>query len=250
MNSIPRHKGGKPMPGADEAVALWCSNPATDYHQMVADMIERRSGKPMKRRPAKDINLGGAYGMGFKKLFLKLKVHFPGLDYAMCKEILKTYHEGVPYVKSMSDSCMERVADKGFIRTILGRRRRFNQWERKKDFSKEYDDDSYAWLYNSYEEAVEHCGEGNVVRAHIHKALNALIQGSAGDQMKKTLVDLDAEGLTPQIQVYDELDGSWESPDQVKRIRQIMETSIKLVVPHLVEPEVGNNWGELEDWVG
>ena len=246
MDQLPRHLGGEPMPGAAEAVKRWCDDPTIDYHQMVADLIEERSGKPMKRRPAKDINLGGAYGMGFMKLFNKLKVHFPGLTTDMCKEILATYHEGVPYVKSMSNSCMRRVEEKGFIRTILGRRRRFNRWEKKSWGNK---DDGYSWTYGSYEEAVAEWGAENVQRAGIHKALNALIQGSAGDQMKLTLCLLDDEGLTPQIQVYDELDGSWETPEEVRRIVHIMTHSVELVVPHLVEPEVGSSWGNLKDWV-
>lgn len=247
MDQLPRHQGGRPMPGAKEAVALWQNDPTIDYHQMVADLIEARSGRVMQRRPAKDINLGGAYGMGFMKLFNKLKVHFPGLTTEMCKEILATYHEGVPYVKSMSNSCMDRVNEKGFIRTILGRKRRFDRWE-KKSWGNQ-NDDYVSWTHGSYEEAVAEWGAENVGRAGVHKALNALIQGSAGDQMKYTLVLLDEEGLTPQIQVYDELDGSWETPEQVRRINEIMEHSIPLVVPHLVEPEVGDNWGELKDWV-
>lgn len=244
MDQLPRHLGGRPMPGAAEAVKRWQDDPTIDYHQMVADLIEERSGRPMKRRPAKDINLGGAYGMGFMKLFNKLKVHFPGLTTDMCKEILGTYHEGVPYVKGMSQSCMDRVNEKGFIRTVLGRKRRFDRWERKSWGASE----ESSWTYPTYEQAVEEWGAENVARAGVHKALNALIQGSAGDQMKYTLVLLDEEGLTPQIQVYDELDGSWETPEQVRRIREIMETSVPLVVPHLVEPECGMNWGELKDW--
>lgn len=249
MDSLPRHLGGRAMPGAAEAVARWNADPTIDYHQMVADLIEARSGRPMKRRPAKDINLGGAYGMGFLKLYAKLRVHFDDLTHEMCKDILKTYHEGVPYVKGMSESCMQRVQEKGFIRTILGRKRRFNEFERKKRFD---DSDAEHWgrTFKTYEAACEALGEENVTRAGVHKALNALIQGSAGDQMKYTLVLLAREGLEPIIQVYDELDGDWETDDEIRRILQIMETSVPLKVPHLVEPETGPSWGELENWVG
>lgn len=242
MDKLPAHLGGIPMPGAKEAVALWREKPDTDYHQMVADLIHARSGKAIGRRPAKDINLGGAYGMGLAKLLKKLKV-----DDEVGRGILKAYHEGVPYVKAMSKSCMDRVAERGFIRTILGRKRRFSEWERRKTWD---DEDAYHWgkTTRSYEEACDLWGEENVVRAHAHKALNALIQGSAGDQMKKTLVLLDEQGLTPQIQVYDELDGSWESPEEVRAVRRCMETSVPLEVPHLVEPEYGPSWGELQDW--
>jgi DNA polymerase I-like protein with 3'-5' exonuclease and polymerase domains len=243
MDQLPRHMGGRPMPGAAEAVAKWIANPALDYHQMTADLIYERTGQKMQRRPAKDINLGGSYGMGKAKLRKKLKV-----DAETADALLKAYHEGVPYVRGMSESCMERVREKGYIRTILGRRRRFNLWARKKRWD-DSDHGYYGRTWKSYEEAVEECGEGNVERDSLHKALNALVQGSAGDQMKKTLVLLHREGLTPQIQVYDELDGSWETDEEVRRIRYVMETSIPLKVPHLVEPETGPSWGELEEWL-
>lgn len=242
MDQLPRYMGGRAMPGAAAAVERWVKNPATDYHQMVADLIEERTGKAIGRRPAKDINLGGAYGMGKAKLRLKLKVAKEVAD-----EIMRAYHAGVPYVKAMSESCMERASERGYIRTILGRKRRFNLWERKKKWDDEF---GYSPTYRSYEEACEAFGEGNVARAAVHKALNALVQGSAGDQIKKTLVLLDREGLAPNIQVYDELDGDWETDDELRRVRFIMETSVPLKVPHLVEPEVGASWGDLEKWNG
>lgn len=244
MDSLPRHKGGKPMDGAAEAVRLWIENPGRDYHQMVADLVLERSGRDIGRRNAKNINLGGAYGMGVPKLLKQLKV-----PKEVGMAIMKAYHEGVPYVKLMSASCMERAQEKGFIRTILGRKRRFTKWERKKDWDKEWQE-SWSWTFDSYEEAIAEFGEGNVCRAGVHKALNALVQGSAGDQMKKTLVMLDEAGYDPQIQVYDEINLSLGSDEEIFGVRHIMQTSIPLKVPHLVEPEVGTSWGQLEDWNG
>lgn len=244
MDTTPFHLGGRKMDGAADAVKLWLENPARDYHQMVADLVLERSGRDIGRRAAKNINLGGAYGMGVPKLLQQLKV-----PEAVGREIMAAYHDGVPYVKLMAKACMDRANEKGFIRTILGRRRRFDKWERKKDFDKP----NYGgWdrLWNSYQEAVAECGEGNVTRAGIHKALNALVQGSAGDQMKKTLVDLDEAGFFPQIQVYDEINASVGSDEEIAGIRYIMQTSVKISVPHLVEPEVGTSWGSLEDWHG
>ena len=242
MDQLPRSQGGQHMPGAVEAVELWRKNPKIDYHQMVADLIEARSGKAIGRRPAKDINLGGAYGMGVAKLLAKLKV-----DQETGQGILNAYHEGVPYVKLLSKSCMDRAQERGFIRTILGRKRRFNEWERRK----KWDDSDWSHgskKYRSLEEATEAYGIGNVVRAGVHKALNALVQGSAGDQMKKTLVLLYKAGILPNIQVYDELDLNWDDPEILRVARRTMETSVPINVPHLVEPEVGPSWGELEDW--
>ena len=43
-------------------------------------------------------------------------------------------------------------------------------------------------------------------RAYTYKALNRLIQGSAADMTKKAMIELHKEGITPHIQVHDELD--------------------------------------------
>jgi DNA polymerase I-like protein with 3'-5' exonuclease and polymerase domains len=79
--------------GAVEARQRYLDDPYTDYHQMTADLIQLRTGKVIARRPAKDINLGSAYGMGFYKLAAKL-----GLGEEEARALLKAYHEGVPYV--------------------------------------------------------------------------------------------------------------------------------------------------------
>lgn len=220
--------------GTAEARQRYIDDPYTDYHQMVADMIKERTGRHIDRRPAKDINLGSAYGMGFDKLANKL-----GLSIDDAKSLLRTYHEGVPYVKKLEERCMEIVHGQGFIRTISGRKRRFNSWE-----PRNWDLKRVSMPVNSYEEAVERWGS-NVERSGAHKALNAICQGSAADQTKTAIVLLDEEGLTPQIQVYDELGQTIWDPKDAWRIKEVMESAIKFEIPHLADPEVGPSWGEV-----
>ena len=85
----------------------------------------------------------------------------------------------------------------------------------------------------------------NIRRAFTYKALNKLIQGSAADMTKKAMLDLYKEGIIPHIQVHDELDISVESPEQAKKIIEIMENAVKLNIPNKVDYEEGNNWGEI-----
>ena len=85
-----------------------------------------------------------------------------------------------------------------------------------------------------------------VRRAYTYKALNKLIQGSAADMTKKAMLDLYKEGIIPHIQVHDELDISVESPEQAKKIIEIMETAVKLKIPNKVDYESGDNWGEIK----
>ena len=76
---------------------------------------------------------------------------------------------------------------------------------------------------------------------YIHTALNRLIQGSAADMTKKAMVELHKEGITPHIQVHDELDISVS--DNVDKIKEIMESSVNLEVPIKVDFEYGKKIG-------
>ena len=80
-----------------------------------------------------------------------------------------------------------------------------------------------------------------------YKALNRLIQGSAADMTKKSMVDLYKEGVIPHIQIHDELDVSIESEEQAKKIIEIMENAVNLEVPNKVDYEHGKTWGDIYD---
>ena len=209
--------------GASEFADQYSVDPRTDFHQMAADIV----GVP--RKQAKDINLGLFYGMGSKKLAASL-----GLEFEDAKELFAQYHEKVPFVRELSDYAINRASRKGVIRTVLGRRCRFDKWEPNKYGS---------WKPMTYQEAYSEHGPA-IKRAFTYKALNKLIQGSAADQTKAAMVALADEGILPMIQVHDELDVSVESEDQAKMITEIMQDCVKLEVPSVVDAEFGPNWGE------
>lgn len=223
----------KKFEGAAAVRQKYLDDPSVDYHQMTADLVQEKSGLKIGRRPAKDINLGATYGMGKYKLMDKL-----GVPRDEAEEILAAFHNGVPYVKKLERYCMELVQANGFIRTLLGRKRRFNSWE-PEDWNKR------TFPLRDYDEAVARWGK--VTRALIHKALNGMIQGTAADQTKTAICLLDAEGLTPQIQVYDELNQTIYSDEAAWRIKEIMETAVETTVPHLADPDVGPSWGEVTE---
>jgi DNA polymerase I-like protein with 3'-5' exonuclease and polymerase domains len=102
--------------------------------------------------------------------------------------------------------------------------------------------DAEAAYFDKYPEATK----ANIRRAYTYKALNKLIQGSAADMTKQSMVDLYKEGIVPHIQVHDELDISIEKgSNQHKKIIEIMENAVKLKIPNKVDYESGNNWGEI-----
>lgn len=205
-----------------------------DFHQMVADMAG------ISRKNAKTVNLGIMYGMGVNKLAGVLDI-----DVDAAKELLEEYHEKVPFVKGLANAVQAKAERDGVIRTILGRKCRFDMWEPRR----------YG-LHRALplEEALrEHGPKGNIKRAFTYKALNRLIQGSSADQTKKAMVDLYKENIVPLLTVHDELCFSIESDeegnlneDQMSEIVSIMENCVDATVPFKVDVAVGDNWGQID----
>lgn len=211
--------------GADVARQKYVDDPKTDYHTFIAELCQ------IERRPAKDINLGLAYGMGVKKMAAKL-----GKTEEETKQYFAIYHENVPFVRLLSDECMRVANVRGYIRTILGRRRHFDLWVR-----------GYGTKPLKYEDAMKEYGLP-LKRIYTYKALNSIIQGSCGDMMKMAMVKVWEEcGYVPYLTVHDELDDSVDSEtdEKIFAVRDIMTNAVDLEVPLLVEPEVGDDWGHL-----
>ena len=194
-----------------------------DFHQIVAEMAE------IPRSQAKTINLGLFYGMGKNKLQAEL-----GINKEKSDMLFRQYHSRVPFVKQLMDSVMKRAQNRGQIRTLLGRLCRFHLW-----------DPNQFGIHKAlpHEAALQEHGPG-IKRAYTYKALNRLIQGSAADMTKKAMVELHKEGITPHIQVHDELDISVS--DNADKIKQIMEEAVVLEVPNKVDYESGPNWGTIK----
>ena len=197
-----------------------------DFHTIVAQMAK------IPRTQAKTINLGLFYGMGKAKLQAEL-----GVSKEKAEELFSIYHNRVPFVKSLMKSVSNRAQHRGQIRTLLGRLCRFHLWE----------PNSFG-MHKAlpFEQASQEHGPG-IKRAYTYKALNKLIQGSAADMTKKSMLDLYKEGVIPHIQIHDELDISVESDKQAKRIIEIMESAVDLEIPNKVDYESGPNWGTINE---
>ena len=208
--------------GVDEVLNAYNDGEA-DFHRIVAEMAD------IPRDQAKTINLGLFYGMGKNKLQAEL-----GVSKENAEDLFRTYHDKVPFVKMLMESVMRRAQDKGRVRTLLGRRCRFNLWE-----------PNQFGIHRAlpHEEALAEHGPG-IKRAFTYKALNKLIQGSAADMTKKAMVDLYKEGIIPHIQVHDELDISVDN--NADKIKEIMESAVTLEVPNKVDYESGPNWGTIK----
>lgn len=214
------------LEGAEKIVKAYNEDKETDFHTIMAEIGN------IPRKSAKTINLGLFYGMGVGKLSDQL-----GIDPEEGKSLIKQYNERVPFVRQLADAVSDHANKRGAVKTFLGRRCRFELWEPKAFGS-----------YKAYplDRAKEEYGEYTPLkRSGTYKALNRLIQGSAADQTKKAMVELDKEGITPMIQIHDELAISLnDDPEVQKKIIDVMENSIEMSVPSKVDVAIGKNWGE------
>ena len=212
------------LPSVYDVIDAYKENVDSDFHQTVADMAK------IPRTQAKTINLGLFYGMGKAKLQAEL-----GVTKEKAEELFAQYHNQVPFVKQLMNKASNRAQDRGQIRTLLGRLCRFHLWE-----------PNQFGMHKAlpHEEALREHGPG-IKRAYTYKSLNKLIQGSAADMTKKAMLDLYKEGITPHIQIHDELDISVKDDTEAKKIIEIMENTVSLEVPNKVDYESGDTWGDI-----
>jgi len=228
-------------PSAEKAQNLYRTDPTTDFHNMVSEMTG------LNRKTCKNINFGKAYGFGKDKAASML-----GCSVPQAIEFMNTYDEEMPFIKELNKAVSAVASSRGYIKTILNRRARFNLWE-----SKDWDQSKVMGCM-SRERAISMYGERGIRRAQTHKALNALAQGSAADVFKNAMAKcwaagvFDDKALGPALNlVHDEVNTS-RRRDKIAieahaEMVHLMKTSVKLCIPLLVDTEVGPSWGDLHD---
>lgn len=238
------------LQGAREAAAEYHNNVKLDNH----DFMSKLTG--IERKFAKEIFLGLCYGEGGAKMCRGLKLptrwcvryrDSGSMEYFETKAqavaarrdyegeasyyevagevgqaILDKFNDRAPYIRELAKKAEKRVRDTGVIRVLGGRVIHFPIKP----------NGEYDWSY---------------------KGLNRLIQGTSGMQVKIALVTLAREmpDTFIQLQVHDELDGSFHSISEMKKVAKVMrESGGKTHVPFRIDIEHGPNWGTLEQVCG
>jgi len=217
-----------PLQGVEEFVDGYNNDPNMDFHSLVAEMTQ------LPRKTAKVCNLALMYGMGVNKLSDQLDI---SVDEA--KNLMKQYNERVPFVKQLMQGVtkhLESNRSNGSIRSLKGRKCRFDKWE-PASFG--------THKAMSRDEAIAAHGETTrLKRSGVYKSLNRLIQSSAADMTKQAMVDCCKAGYLPMLQVHDELAFSVKDAEEAKAIRKIMEDALPLCVPNQCDIDLGPNWGD------
>jgi DNA polymerase-1 len=223
-----------------EEVLIKAYNEGDDVHALTARLLlEKDQVSSEERRLGKTINFGVIYGMGSQRLARET-----GLPLVQAKEFLSRYKQRYPKVFAFLE-LQERLAlSRGYVETILGRRRPFH-----------FDPGGLGRLLGKDPLAIDldQARRGGLEGQQLRAAANAPIQGSSADIIKLAMVNLDRslrqQGLAARLllQVHDELvlEAAPEVLEQVRSLtRSTMEAAIQLRVPLLVETGVGANWME------
>ena len=173
------------------------------------------------RRSAKAINFGLMYGMSAFGLTRQLDI-----PRAEAQKYLDTYFERYTGVKDYMANIKARAKEDMFVETIMGRRLYLNEIN---------------------------AANGLRRQAAERAAINAPLQGSAADIIKKAMIDIDAflDKEMPEVkmimQVHDEL--IFETPKKnaqevLSTMKDMMEAAVKLDIPLIAEAAIGTNWNE------
>ena len=174
-----------------------------------------------QRRSAKAINFGLMYGMSAFGLTRQL-----GISRGEAQEYLDTYFARYTGVRNYMNNIKAKAKEDKFVETIMGRRLYLNEIN---------------------------AANGLRRQAAERAAINAPLQGSAADIIKKAMLDIDQlllnelQEVKMIMQVHDEL--VFECPKDLadsvmNKMKDIMEKTVKLKIPLIADAAIGNNWNE------
>ena len=174
-----------------------------------------------QRRSAKAINFGLMYGMSAFGLTRQLDI-----PRAEAQKYLDTYFERYTGVKEYMENIKAKAKEDMYVETIMGRRLYLNEIN---------------------------AANGLRRQAAERAAINAPLQGSAADIIKKAMIDINKflNKEMPEVkmimQVHDELifETSKKSSEEVLQVmKEMMEDAVKLDIPLIAEAAIGENWNE------
>ncbi len=206
--------------GDEKLIDAFCHN--LDIHKFTATLLYGVKGKnvtPEMRHFAKTINFSIIYGKTPYGLSRDLNI-----PVGEASSFINSYFERYAKIKDYLESLKQTARDQGYLRTILGRL-------------------SYFPDINSKNANVRQFAE--------RAAMNAPLQGSAADIIKKAMIEIQSEiekhrlDAIMILQVHDELVFDIARRDQdaiFSLVKKSMENTLKLSVPLNVDITVSDNW--------
>jgi DNA polymerase-1 len=226
---------------SQEEVLVNAYQQGDDVHQLTARLLlDKAEGEAVssdERRLGKTINFGVIYGMGAQRFARET-----GVGQAQAKEFLQRYKQRYPKVFAFLE-LQERLAlSRGYVETLMGRRRPFA-----------FDPAGLGRLkgLDPLTLDLDAARRAGMEAQQLRAAANAPIQGSSADIIKLAMVQLHqalADSALPArllLQVHDELvlEADPAAMAEVRAlVKTTMEQAVTLSVPLVVETGVGANW--------
>jgi DNA polymerase-1 len=179
------------------------------------------SVSPEQRRAAKAINFGLIYGMSAFGLARQL-----GIERAQAQKYVDLYFERYPGVKRYMEETRQRAREQGYVSTVFGRRLYLTEIRSRNAQQRQYAERS---------------------------AINAPMQGTAADIIKRAMLAVDAwledSGIDARLimQVHDELVlevAAGQAELAARTVARLMESAAELSVALQVDTGIGANWDE------
>jgi DNA polymerase-1 len=185
----------------------YANNPWIDFHDHVMAMLQRLVD--IDRDDTKNVNFGKLFAMGRDKMRRQLDT-----ELEIANELFDAYDQEFPEAKDLLNLSMKLARNRGYVKTLLGRRARFPTQDR------------------------------------LHSALNRVIQGTAADIMKLKLLEVYRNrkllNFVMFFTVHDEVDGRVPKGGNYReRMKELLNTQIeelKLRVPIMWDVKTGDNW--------
>ena len=197
---------------------------AQDIHKITAAKVFNTpldEVTPLQRSNAKAVNFGIVYGISSFGLSQDLSI-----SKKQANEYIEQYFKTYPKIKEFLDNSVKNAKEKGYVTTLLGRRRPIPELS------------SSNFMQRSFGERI---------------AMNSPIQGTAADIIKMAMINVDKELINRNLeskivlQVHDELLIEAKE-DEIETVKEIlveqMKNVLKLSVELEVSAEIGDNWLE------
>jgi DNA polymerase-1 len=196
-----------------------------DIHAVTASQMFKKDINDVDsdlRRKAKTINFGIIYGISAYGLSQRL-----GIPRGEAADYIKQYFEQYPGIEAYMKKIVEYAREHSYVKTIWGRKCYINGINDKNSSLRQFSE---------------------------RAAINAPLQGSAADIIKKAMIKLNGEIVEGEykakilLQVHDELviEAPEDEAEEIAKLtKNVMQDAVELSVPASVDVAIGNNWNEI-----
>lgn len=204
-------------------VDAYRENPDLDYHELTGAIV-RRSRPDFERKRVKNCNFAELFGAGDDRMAAML-----GVSRKEAQAIRQAYAAALPEGRALMQLAIKMAQQRGYVRTVLGRRARFRPCK----------------IHGYAKPRGVKCS----ACPRWHSALNRAVQGSAADVNKKKLVEVHRErkriGCRLRLTNHDEVVTDVPDAEAAARLDEVLNRqAIPLKVPIRWSTKSGRSWAE------